>query len=121
MPIEDYDISSPLRSGDFAVIQGSTTSGYFISSVDGNVLNLSGYSARGKIKFKFSDTGSLLDLQVAVDSGDSSLGKVDLLIDHEESAILPIGIFPYDIEVYNNSFVHRISSGKVTVVPEVTA
>ena len=120
MPIEDYDISSPLRSGDFTVTQGSTISGYFVSQVDGTVSDLSGYSARGFIKLKLSDTGSLLDLQVAVDSGDTSVGKVDMLIDYSESASLPVGVFPYDIEVFDNSFVHRVSSGKVTVVPEVT-
>lgn len=117
-----HTINQPEISGDLTVIQGSTFTGYFTTYNNGNTLNLSGYTARGKVKYKYSDTGSLLDLHVHVDSGNLNQGKVDMAIEAADSANLPIGRLLYDVEVYNteNSYVKRVSSGHINVVPEVT-
>lgn len=117
-----HNVYQPEVSGDLTIIQGTTFSGYFTTYNNGNTLNLENFSSRGKIKYKYSDTGSLLNLDVLVDSGNLNQGKVDIIITASDTASLPIGRFPYDIEVYevDNSYVKRVSSGHINVVPEVT-
>lgn len=115
-----HGLPHPLYSGDFTVIQGETTSGYFTAYSNGSTLNLEGYTSRGSVKYKYGDTGVLLELETTVDSGHLNQGHIDIVISAEDTANLPVGKFPYDIEVYSNSAVKRVSSGKITVVPEVT-
>jgi hypothetical protein len=110
----------PLYSGDFTVVQGATVSGYVIAYNNGNTLNLTDYTARGYVKYKYGNTGVLQTLNVAVDSGNPNQGHIDVIISAEDTANLPVGKFPYDIEVYKNSYVRRVTGGKITVTPEVT-
>ncbi len=101
--------------------QGSTFSttitGY---GVDGNLLNLTGYSAVGKIKYNYSTGTSLVDFTTSVQ--DSYVdGLVDLSLTATETAALIAGDLRYDVEVTSGTNVIRIQEGLVRVGPEVTS
>ena len=111
-----------LNSYNFNIIQGSTAI-IQINAKDDNdaLINLSGYSARGKIKEKYSNTGILLNLNPTVNSSFIS-GIVNISISGSLTAPLPIGEFPYDVEVFNidESSVYKVAQGFVGIYPEVT-
>lgn len=116
-----YGEVHPQYSGDFSIIQGTTVSGYAIAYDDnGSILDLTDYTARGYVKYKYGNTGVLQTLTTTVDSGNLTQGHIDIVISAEDTANLPVGKFPYDIEIYKNSYVRRVTGGKITVVPEVT-
>ena len=101
--------------------QGSTFSttitGY---DVDGNLLNLTGYSAAGKTKYNYSTGTSLVDFTTSVQ--DSYVdGLVDLSLTATETAALIAGDLRYDVEVTSGTNVIRIQEGLVRVGPEVTS
>ena len=101
--------------------QGSTFSttitGY---GVEGNLLNLTGYSAVGKIKYNYSTGTSLVDFTTSVQ--DSYVdGLVDLSLTATETAALIAGDLRYDVEVTSGTNVIRIQEGLVRVGPEVTS
>ena len=101
--------------------QGSTFSttitGY---DVEGNLLNLTGYSAVGKIKYNYSTGTSLVDFTTSVQ--DSYVdGLVDLSLTATETAALIAGDLRYDVEVTSGTNVIRIQEGLVRVGPEVTS
>ncbi len=101
--------------------QGSTFSttitGY---DVDGNLLNLAGYSAAGKVKYNYSTGTSLVDFTTSVQ--DSYVdGLVDLSLTATETAALIAGDLRYDVEVTSGTNVIRIQEGLVRVGPEVTS
>ncbi len=101
--------------------QGSTFSttitGY---GVEGILLNLTGYSAVGKIKYNYSTGTSLVDFTTSVQ--DSYVdGLVDLSLTATETAALIAGDLRYDVEVTSGTNVIRIQEGLVRVGPEVTS
>ena len=106
--------------------QGSTFSttitGY---DVDGNLLNLTGYSAAGKIKYNYSTGTSLVDFTTIVQSGVSgaaySNGLVDISLTSTQTAALIVGDLRYDVEVTSGTNVIRIQEGLVRVGPEITS
>jgi len=101
--------------------QGSTFSttvtGY---DVDGNLLNLTGYSAAGKIKYNYSTGTSLVDFTTSVQDSYVN-GLVDLSLTATETAALIVGDLRYDVEVTSGTNVIRVQEGLVRVGPEVTS
>ena len=101
--------------------QGSTFSttitGY---GVEGNLLNLTGYSAAGKIKYNYSTGTSLVDFTTSVQDSYVN-GLVDLSLTATETAALIAGDLRYDVEVTSGTNVIRIQEGLVRVGPEVTS
>ena len=106
--------------------QGSTFSttitGY---DVGGNLLNLTGYSAAGKIKYNYSTGTSLVDFTATVQSGVAGAayasGLVDISLTATETAALIVGDLRYDVEVTSGANVTRIQEGLVRVSPEITS
>ena len=106
--------------------QGSTFSttitGY---DVDGNLLNLAGYSAAGKVKYNYSTGTSLVDFTTTVQSGVAGAayasGLVDISLTSTQTAALIVGDLRYDVEVTSGTNVIRIQEGLVRVGPEVTS
>jgi hypothetical protein len=85
-----------------------------------NLLNLSGYSVRGSVKNRFSDTGSLLNLSPTIDTSYVS-GLVLINVSGAATESLPITRCKYDVEIYNNSgYVLNILKGDFFVDPQVT-
>jgi hypothetical protein len=93
---------------------------FLVNDSDGNSFNLTGYSARGVIRRRYSSTGILLDLDPMVNSGVLPSGVVTSVLSGQQTADLPVGQFVYDIEAYSSTDVIKVSKGRVSVFPEVT-
>ena len=113
---------------DISIDQGSSLN-LTLTATDsaGAYLNLSGYAARGKIKYGYGSTGYLLDINPTVDSSYVS-GLINISLSATSTSLLPVTKAVYDIEVYTTGTIGAIASGytfKVLkgyadVYPEVT-
>lgn len=120
---------------DINVTQGSTLDLRFkVKDANGNAINLSGYSARGAVKFSYGTGTVLLDLSPKVQSGhagDLTLGAsgyIDVFIRPSLTSGLPIIQGIYDIERYETVpassgdwNVLKVAKGYVNVHPEATS
>ena len=85
-----------------------------------NLLNLTSYSGRAKLKNRYSDTGSLVDFTTSIDVPTS--GVLSISLTAAQTAALPITKAIYDVEIYNISgTVMRLLNGHAEISPEVTA
>ncbi len=113
-------------SYDLNITQGSRFSIRLeVYNEDLTSFNLSGYSTRGHVKFRHSDTGILLNLNPTPVSGvnGSALisGLVDINLSGAQTAGIPIVQGIYDVEIYNNEgFVEKAILGYCNILPEVT-
>ena len=85
----------------------------------GSRINLSGYTARGVIKYRYGSTGYLLDLDPDVVSGSLLSGFIDIDLTPAQTSSLPIGQFVYDVEISGGTSVFRVVQGTAVVNPEV--
>lgn len=115
---------------DFLCEQGATFSRRITwTDENGDVVPLTGYSARMKVRTTI-DAATLLH-ELTTDNGGISLGGVagtiDLLIDAATTADFPAGTrrsgirYYYDLELESSTgYVTRLLQGRFTVSPEVT-
>jgi hypothetical protein len=90
------------------------------SDSNGNPINLSGYSARGHVKYNYGDTGILLDLNPQIHSSYTS-GLVNISGAATQTALLPVGKFPYNLEIESTGgYVTKFLRGYISVDPETT-
>lgn len=87
---------------------------------NGNPIDLSGYYTRGKVKYSYGSTGSLIDLNPFIDSPESGIIRIELSA--AQTASLPITMAVYDIEKYaeNDANVSKVLRGTFSVSPEAT-
>jgi hypothetical protein len=109
------------NSYDLTISQGTTFSlSLTANDPSGNPLNLSGYSAEGGIKLKFSDTGYLTSLNPQIDSGYVS-GIVSLGISASDSLTLPVTKGVYDVILTApNGYSFRLVYGYADIFPHVS-
>ena len=116
---------------NFSATQGSQLSVRLnVKDASGDPINLSGYAVRGVVKYRYSSTSSLVDLDPTIVSGTTgslyASGYVDVYLSGSQTAALPIGEFVYDIEKYPNGAsssegaVDKILAGDFLVYPQVT-
>jgi len=86
----------------------------------GTRINLSGYTARGVIKYRYGNTGYLLDLDPDVVSGSLTSGFIDILLTPSQTANLPVGQFAYGIEISGGTSIYKVVKGTAVINPEVT-
>jgi hypothetical protein len=115
-----------MQTYNITAIQGSNIM-LRVTATDSNgtALNLNGFSTRGYVKSKYSDSGILLNLSPFIYSATS--GLVDITISGNYTAGLPCGMFPYDIECFvsgsgssGNESVVKFLRGYVEILPETT-
>lgn len=89
----------------------------------GNYINLSGYNARAYVKSKYSETGILTNLNAIIHNSYVS-GRVDISISGGASSQLPVGVWPFDCEIYqsgaNIDYVSKFIRGYLLVDMEAT-
>ena len=86
----------------------------------GVLLNLSGYEARGGIKYGYGSTGYLTSFSAVVDPSYVS-GIIRVSLTAEQTSQLPVTKGVYDVEVYaDNGYTFKAIRGYVDVFPEVT-
>ena len=113
---------------DISIDQGSSLN-LTLTATDstGAYLNLSGYSARGKIKYGYGSTGYLLNINPSIDSSYIS-GLINISLSADSTSLLPITKAVYDIEVYTtgaigstpSGYTFKVLKGYANVAPEVT-
>lgn len=86
----------------------------------GAPFNLSGYNARAKIKYRWSDSTGICDITVTPASGYLVSGYLDMFIASTGTANLPIMQALYDVQIYDNSnYVEQFVKGYANIYPEV--
>lgn len=106
---------------NFTCPQGSTFSKSLTYNIDGEPIDLTGYSARLQVReFHYSDSTVVnLTSGSGITLGGSA-GTIDVLIDAETTAEFEAGNYVYDLELVVSGTVNRIIEGKFIVTPEVT-
>lgn len=87
-----YDIE--LVIGSSTILQVNATNS------DGSYINLSGYQARGQVRYSYSSDTILLNLNPTIATSYVS-GIVNLNITGSFTTGLKPGVFPYDLEIYS--------------------
>ncbi len=104
---------------DISIIQGSSLSLRVVATnSDGSAINLSGYSARGRVKYQYSDVNCLLDLNPQIDPSFVS-GLVNINLDQTQTTGLPVIQGVYDLEVYTSGQAVKFLWGKANIYPQV--
>lgn len=89
---------------------------------DGNLTNLSGYTAAMQVRASRcapNVISTLTSANAKIALG-GALGTITLTLTATETAALPIGEFVYDLELTTGSTVYRLLAGTFTVSGEVT-
>ena len=89
----------------------------FANDATGAPINLNGYAARGYVKYRYSDTGYLIDLNPVIVAPYEN-GMVSISGDANVLAGTPVGSFVYDLEVYNGDYVIKFLKGYFDLYPE---
>ncbi len=116
---------------NFSATQGSQLSVRLnIKDASGDALNLSGFGARGIVKYRYSSTNALIDLEPTIVSGENGSayqsGLIDVYLSGSQTSGLPVGDFVYDIEKFPTGAsniegaVDKILAGGFLVFPQVT-
>ena len=116
---------------NFSATQGSQLSVRLnVKDASGDALDLSGYVARGVVKYRYSSTNTLIDLNPTIVSGESGVGYasglIDVYLSGSQTSGLPVGDFVYDVEKYPSGAsniegaVDKILAGGFLVYPQVT-
>ena len=116
---------------NFSATQGSQLSVRLnVKDASGDAINLSGYLARGVVKYRYSSANTLVDLSPTIVSGETgsayTSGLIDVYLSGSQTSGLPVGDFVYDIEKYpsgasdSEGAVDKILAGSFLVYPQVT-
>ena len=114
---------------DLNVIQGSTFAALLTATnEDGTAIDLTSYEIRGSIKLNYSDSASLVDLDLARVADDPNAnihtytgGKINVSLSAAVTAALPVAQAVYDIQMFNGTgYVAKLLDGRVNIHPEVT-
>jgi hypothetical protein len=105
---------------DFDVLQGSTFTRDLEYQIQGEPVNIEGYTARMKVR-KSYELPVVVELTTANQKiVISDTNKIDLSLTAAETAAISAGRYLYDFELVNGDYVERILQGVFTVMAEVT-
>jgi hypothetical protein len=88
------------------------------SNSNGSAINFSGYSVSGFVRYNYSSTGRLLNLNPSIYSAVS--GIITISGSAADMSSLNAGIYVYDIEARNGDYVFKPIAGYFAVDGEVT-
>jgi hypothetical protein len=104
---------------DITIDRGSTyTETVVVSGANGNIMNLTGYSARGKIRKSYTSSTSV-DFTITIPN--PTFGELVVSMTSTNTLQLKSGRYVYDIEIYRASpaEVIRVLEGQVEITPSV--
>ena len=116
----DCVITNMANQYDISIEQGSSFN-LSLTAKDsaGTPLNLSGYAARGGIKYGYGSTGYLVSLTPIISSPAS--GVISISLTATQTSSLPVTKGVYDVEVFSSGdYTFKAIRGYVDVSPEVT-
>lgn len=105
---------------DIPIDQGSTfLNTIIVAGIDGNVLDLTGYTGRGKIRKSY---GSSASTPFTIEFPDPETGKIEISLTAAQTLALKAGRYVYDVEVVKtaDASVTRVLEGQLEVFPSVT-
>lgn len=110
-----------MPQSNITIVQGTSLNLSFIANdASGNVINLSGFSARGQVKYNFGCTGILLDLQPTIDPSFVS-GIINISVPQENTTGLPVTKAVYDIDTFNSGdYSFKPFWGYADIYPQVS-
>lgn len=90
-----------------------------VEDIDGNIVNVSGYTVEGKIKKNYE---SLTSVQFGVTSPITSTdGTIEITLTDTQTKAMEAGRYVYDVEIISSGGVTtRVLEGQVEVTPGVT-
>lgn len=99
---------------NFDVVQDSTFN-FAINATnsDGTFIDLSGFSATGVVKYSFSNTGILYNINPIVDSSYIS----GLILISGNVGNIPVGQYPFSIDIFNSDYYLNILGGYWNIFP----
>jgi hypothetical protein len=116
-----------MRAGvlNLLVLQGSTFSRTISWQIDGEPVDLTGYTARMQIRtVQVNTKPQRLLYSLTSENGKLSIdrqnGSITISIDAVNSATLPAGSHVYDLELVTGNYVQRLVQGRFDVSAEVT-
>lgn len=107
---------------DITVIQGATFNPVLTYSIDGVVVNLTGYTARMQIRPSV-DSDTILATLTTENGGiliTPLAGQIQLLMSATQTAALSFVVGVYDLEIITGVSVDRLLQGQVILSKEVT-
>jgi len=107
-----------MNSYNLSIIQGDSFSlDIIVKDDDGNPMNLDGYSLRGKMKSRYSDSSGIAEFGIT--QGGAS-GQLSIELDSLVTETLRVYQYLYDVEAYKPENSFKILNGYANVYPEVT-
>ena len=116
-------MAAPAGKYDITTDQGATFSRVITyKDSSGNLINLTGYTARMQVRATYNSPDILLSLttensRIALGG---TAGTITLSVPSADMATLPYGTFVYDLELVSSSVVTRLVYGSFTNRVEVT-
>lgn len=112
-------MSCSCTTANISIYQGSNFS-FTTTLVDSNsYVNLSGYYCRGTVKYKYSQTGYVLNLSPKIVSYES--GLIVFTGDPITTAAIPCNQYIYSVEIVSSGgYVSQVLHGDFIVNPETT-
>ncbi len=104
---------------NLAVDQGSDFfSAITVEGSDGNIFNLSGYTARGQVRKTYASS-TAYDLHATISN--PSNGGINISLSSTQTAMMRPGRYVYDVEIVDaQNVVTRVVEGQIEVTPRVT-
>ena len=105
---------------DFDVLQGATFARDLQYQIQGEPIDIEGYTARMKVRKSYDLP---VEIELTTANGKiviSDTNKIDITLSAAETAALSSGRYLYDLELVNGDYVERILQGIFTVMAEVT-
>ena len=105
---------------DFDVLQGTTFTRDLQYQIQGEPVDIEGYTARMKVRKSYDLP---VEIEITTANGKiiiSETNRIDISLTAAETAALSSGRYLYDLELVNGDYVERILQGIFTVMAEVT-
>jgi hypothetical protein len=103
---------------DITIDQGSEYVLNMTLTQYGEGLSLAGYTVRGQIRPTI--TSNTLTASFTGEALNDAEGSFRISLTAAQTAVIPPGVYFYDIEIYLTTSITRLMEGKVLVRPEVT-
>lgn len=120
--LDTTNIIDPVKNINLTIQKGSTWTQSIRWIASGQIMDLTGFTARMKIKKNYYS--ALTEIELTTENNrvllGGELGTIEIGLTAEETDQLVIGKYVYDLELVNGDIVTNLMSGQITVLNSVT-